>query len=235
MPSASECRAALSVLQDEVITCSRCSRLVAHREQIAREKRRAYRDCEYWGRAVPGFGDARARLLVVGLAPGAHGANRTGRVFTGDRSGEWLYRALHRAGFASQAESRDAGDGMRLQSAYITCAARCVPPGNRPTPGEIVACRPFLIRELDLLTRLKVVVGLGQIGFDTILRTFAERGVELPKPRPRFAHGAEVFLGPRLPTLLASYHPSQQNTLTGRLTEQMLDAIFDRARALLTG
>lgn len=233
MSNATERRAGLAALHADIVDCSRCRRLVAHCQKIAREKRRAYQDCEYWGRPVPGFGDPNAQLLLVGLAPGAHGANRTGRVFTGDRSGEWLYRALHRAAFASQAQSLGVDDGMRLQGAFITCAARCAPPGNRPTPKEVLACRPFLVRELELLTRLKVIIGLGQIGFDAVLRTFAARGVETPKPRPRFGHGAEVALGERQPILLGSYHPSQQNTQTGRLTQPMLDRIFRRARALL--
>jgi len=233
MPSVKQRRAGLSALNDEVIGCARCCRLVAHRQKVSAEKRRAYHDCEYWGKPVPGFGDPNARLLLVGLAPGAHGANRTGRVFTGDRSGDWLYRALYRAGFASRAQSRSADDGMHLRGAFITCAARCVPPGNRPTPQELLACRPFLIRELELLPRLKAIVGLGQIGFDSVLRTFAERGVDLPKPRPRFAHGCETKLGSRQPILLGSYHPSQQNTLTGRLTEPMFDRIFSRVRDLL--
>jgi uracil-DNA glycosylase family 4 len=207
---------------------------VAHRERIARERVARFRDWTYWGRPVPGFGDARARLLVVGLAPAAHGGNRTGRIFTGDESGNWLYRALHAAGFANQPTSVARDDGLGLIDAYVTAAARCAPPDNRPTPAEMERCRPFLLAELDRLERLRVVVVLGKIAHDAFLAALAARGESVPRPRPRFAHGAEH----RLPSglmLLCSYHPSQQNTFTGRLTRPMLDAVFDRAAALLDG
>ena len=198
---------------------------------MASEKRAAYRDQVYWGKAVPGFGDPRARLLIVGLAPGAHGANRTGRMFTGDRSGDWLYGALHRAGFANQPASSSRGDGLELHDAYITAAVRCVPPANRPTAEEGRACAPFLETELDLLERVRVVVALGGIAWNRTLATLARRGYEVPKPRPKFGHGAEVATGAL--TVLGSYHPSQQNTFTGRLTAKMFDAVWSRAGVLL--
>jgi uracil-DNA glycosylase family 4 len=215
-------------LAAEVAECRRCPRLVAWREQVAIERRAAYRDDEYWGRGVPGFGDPDATVLVVGLAPAAHGANRTGRMFTGDRSGEWLYRALHRAGYANQPTSEHRDDGLRLTGAYITAPVRCAPPANKPTPEERAACRPFFERELALLPNVRVVVALGQIGYDA---TCALLGV---RPRPKFGHGVEVpVAGGR--TILCSFHVSQQNTFTGRLTEPMLDAVFARARAIVTG
>jgi uracil-DNA glycosylase len=207
---------------------------VAHREQVARERVARFRDWVYWGRPVPGFGDSRARLLVVGLAPAAHGGNRTGRVFTGDESGNWLYRAMHAAGFASQPTSVARDDGLRLLDAYVTAAARCAPPGNRPTPLELARCRPFLVRELSLLTRLRVAIVLGKIAHDAFLAALAARGDLVPIPRPRFAHGAEHVL-PNGLLLLCSYHPSQQNTFTGRLTRPMLDAVFARAARMLDG
>jgi len=194
-------------------------------------KRAAFRDEPYWGRPVPGFGDPEAWLLVVGLAPAAHGANRTGRMFTGDRSGDWLYRALHRAGLASQPSSISREDGLRLRGVYITAAVRCAPPGNRPTTSERENCREFLEAELDLLENLRVVVALGGFGYGQALRILAARGFELPTPRPGFAHGREISLGPRL-DILASYHPSQQNTFTKRLTEPMFDRIWARALEL---
>ncbi len=220
-------------LNDEIIACTRCARLVAHREEIARKKRRAYREHSYWGRAVPGFGDASARVLILGLAPGAHGANRTGRMFTGDRSGEWLYRALHRAGFASQAESTGCGDGLKLLDAYITNAVRCVPPNNQPNRVEIDSCQPYLDRELDLLRRVKAIVALGHVGFRSALKVLVARGAHIGRPRPRFGHGAVITLGSEQPTVICSYHPSQQNTQTGRLTEQMLDDVFREVRRCL--
>ncbi len=204
---------------------------MAHRESVARVRRRQFRDEEYWGRPLPGFGDPAARLLVVGLAPAAHGGNRTGRMFTGDQSGDWLMRAMHGAGFANRPDSRARDDGLRLRDAYITAAARCAPPENRPTLEELATCRPFLLRERAVLDRVSVIVALGQIAFATVLTVERERGAVLPRPLPRFAHGAEALLG--TVTLLASYHPSQQNTQTGRLTAAMLAAIFDRARTLL--
>ncbi len=198
---------------------------------MAATRRAAYADQEYWGRPVPGFGDPRAWLLVVGLAPGAHGANRTGRMFTGDRSGDWLYGALHRAGLASRAESSHAEDGLELDGVWITSAVKCAPPDNRPTPGERESCRSFLERELGLLTRRQVIVCLGAFGYAQALRLLKDRGVALPRPRPRFAHGLELDLGSE-GSLLASFHPSQQNTFTGRLTRPMFDEIWQRAKEL---
>ncbi|MFQ5556200.1 MAG: uracil-DNA glycosylase [Acidimicrobiales bacterium] len=217
--------AALYGLEAEVVSCRACDRLVAWREQIGREKRAAYRDQRYWARAVPGFGDPDAHLLVVGLAPAAHGANRTGRVFTGDRSGDWLYRAMWRAGYASQPEATAIDDGLTLSGAWITAPVKCAPPANKPTAAERDTCRPFFRRELELLERLRVIVVLGRFAYDVACR---ELGV---LPRPRFGHGVEVPAGDGL-TVLCSYHVSQQNTFTGRLTEEMLDAVFTRAREL---
>jgi len=216
----------LGVLAREIGECRQCPRLVEWREQIGREKRAAFRDDDYWARGVPGFGDPAARLMVVGLAPAAHGANRTGRMFTGDRSGDWLYRALHRAGFANQAESTDRNDGLVLRDAWITSPVKCAPPQNKPSTGERDTCRPFLTRELALLRDVQVIVVLGGFGYQVACQ---ELGV---RPRPKFGHGAEVELeGGR--TLLCSFHVSQQNTFTGRLTEQMLDDVFSRARELI--
>lgn len=212
--------------------CRLCPRLVKWRETVAREKVKRFRESEYWGRPVPSFGDPRARVLIVGLAPAAHGGNRTGRMFTGDRSGDWLYRALHRAGFANQPTSTGREDGLRLRNCYITAALRCAPPDNKPLPAELSRCRPYLLEELELLRDVRVVVALGRIGFKTFLEACATRGMKLPKPRPKFGHGAECRLDERT-TLVASYHPSQQNTLTGKLTEQMLDDIFIRAAQLM--
>ena len=205
---------------------------MAHREAVARAKVARFRECAYWGRPVAGFGDPRARLLVVGLAPAAHGGNRTGRVFTGDESGNWLYAALHRAGFANQPTSVARDDGLRLDDAFVTAVARCAPPDNRPTPEEIATCRRYLLAELAALDRVRVVVALGQIAHAGFLAAARLRGVAVPRPAPRFAHGAEHALAPGL-VLLCSYHPSQQNTFTGRLTRAMLDDVFSRARALL--
>ena len=221
-------RTELTILQDELVQCRRCPRLVAWREKVAREKRAAFRDAEYWGRPVPGFGDPGAGVLVVGLAPAAHGANRTGRMFTGDRAGDWLFRGMHRAGFANQALSRDRDDGLALAGAYVTAGVRCAPPANRPTTAERDRCAPFLRRELDLMwPKLHTIVTLGGFAFGVILRMLGERGLPIPRPRPRFGHGVEVELG-RV-AVLASYHPSQQNTFTGRLTEPMFDAVWGRA------
>jgi uracil-DNA glycosylase family 4 len=228
-------------LEGALKRCRECPRLVEHRERIARVRRRAYADEEYWGRPVPSFGDRRAGLVVVGLAPAAHGANRTGRMFTGDRSGDWLFRALHRAGFASQARSTKRSDGLVLSDCLVTAAVRCAPPGNRPLTTERDSCRRWLEAELDLLAAHglpRVLVALGQFAYDQTLRTMRGRGFSVPRPKPRFAHGVEVALDGRpagaAPIVaIGSYHPSQQNTFTGRLTEEMLDAVFERARTLL--
>jgi len=222
-------------LDAEIIACRKCPRLIAHCRAIARTKRRAYRDWDYWGKPVPGFGDPRARVLIVGLAPGAHGANRTGRMFTGDSSGATLFGSLHRAGFASRPESTARDDGVRLTDLYITASIRCAPPNNRPLPVEIANCRSYLVRELQLLTRVRVVVALGRLGHDALLIAARDAGIVIPDPRPKFAHGAEAALtrGPRRVVLLDAYHPSQQNTQTGRLTPAMLDRIFHRARQLV--
>ena len=211
-------------------TCRRCPRLVAWREEVARVKRAAFADQEYWGRPVPGFGDADARVLVVGLAPAAHGGNRTGRIFTGDRSGDWLFAALYRAGFANQPTSVSRDDGLELRDMFIAAAVRCAPPANRPLPSERDNCLPYLVRELELLDGLRVIVCLGSFAWDAALRVLTARGVAVTRPRPRFGHLAEAQVTPY--TLLGSYHPSQQNTFTGKLTEPMLDAVFERAREL---
>ena len=224
-------RDTLARLAREIDACERCPRLRAHCRAIARVRRRQFRTETYWGRPLPGFGDPRARLLVVGLAPAAHGGNRTGRMFTGDDSGTWLLRAMHRAGFASVPWSRTRDDGLVLRDAWITAAARCAPPGNRPRPAELVRCRPYLVRERALLRRVRVIVALGRIGFRAVLASERARGGVLPRPLPRFAHGAVASLAGV--TLIASFHPSRQNTQTGRLTAPMLAAIFTRARALL--
>lgn len=218
-------------LQREIVSCRRCPRLVEWRERVAKEKRAAFRDDEYWGKPVPAFGDPAAAILVLGLAPAAHGANRTGRMFTGDRSGDWLYRALHKAGLANQPVSRSRDDGLRLDGVVVTAAVRCAPPGNKPTPAERDACRPWLERELDLLTGVRVIVTLGAFAYHQMLRILADRGHPVPRPRPRFGHGVEVDLADG-PVVLASYHPSQQNTFTGTLTEEMFDAIWERAARL---
>jgi uracil-DNA glycosylase family 4 len=212
----------LARLERDVIGCRACPRLVAWREQVAVEKRAAYRDEEYWGRPIPGFGDPAARIVVLGLAPAAHGANRTGRVFTGDRSGDWLFRAMHRAGLANQPESVSASDGLELHDAWVTAAVKCAPPANKPLPDERDACAPFLQREFALLAGTRVVVCLGQFGYQAACAHFGVR------PRPRFGHGVEVAIVGG-PTLICSFHPSQQNTFTKRLTEPMLDAVFARA------
>jgi uracil-DNA glycosylase len=204
-----------------------------HCEQIASVKRRAYRDWEYWGKPVPAFGDPEARLLILGLAPGAHGSNRTGRMFTGDESGNWLYRALHRTGFASQPTSTSRDDGLELRDAYITAAAHCAPPGNKPTPEELRSCRPFLEKELSLLSNVKVVVALGKIGFDTYLETLKSRGAIRSRAGFDFGHNLAYRFNPGEPVLLASYHPSQQNTSTGKLTEKMLLDVFRHARKII--
>jgi uracil-DNA glycosylase family 4 len=206
---------------------------VAWREEVAEVKRAAFAGEEYWGRPLPGFGDRGAAILVLGLAPAAHGGNRTGRIFTGDRSGDWLFAGLWRAGLANQPQSIHRGDGLELSGCYVTAAVRCAPPANRPLPSERDNCRPYLERELRLLTGLRVIVCLGGFAWDVALRALAALEVPTPRPRPRFGHGAEVALG--AVTLLGCYHPSQQNTFTGRLTEPMLDEVFARAKALVGG
>jgi uracil-DNA glycosylase len=223
--------AALDALAHDIEACRRCPRLTAWRERVAREKRRAYRDELYWGRPVPGFGDPQARLVLVGLAPGAHGANRTGRMFTGDGSGDFLYAALHRAGLGSQPASRARHDGLTLQGAFVTNACRCAPPGNRPASHELARCAQFLDRELALLAGARAVLALGAVAFHSTLAALARRGAALPSPRPRFGHGVEVHLAGAVP-LVASYHVSRQNTQTGRLTPALFDAVLSRALAL---
>jgi uracil-DNA glycosylase len=217
-------------LEREVISCRRCPRLVSWREEVARVKRAAFASQEYWGRPLPGFGDPTARVAVLGLAPAAHGGNRTGRIFTGDRSGDWLFAALWRTGLANQPTSVSRDDGLKLRDCYVTAAVRCAPPGNRPLPAERDNCLPYLVRELGLLRRASVIVCLGGFAWDAALRALAAHGEPVPRPRPRFAHGASIEIGRW--TLLGCYHPSQQNTFTGRLTEAMLDGIFRRATAL---
>ena len=222
---------ALAAIEREVVACTRCPRLVAWREEVAREKVARYRNEPYWGRPVPGFGDPAARIVLVGLAPGAHGANRTGRMFTGDGSGDFLWPALHAAGLASQPTSRHRDDGLRAIDLWVTAPVRCVPPDNRPLPSERDNCAPYLVRELAALDRARVIVALGAFGWDAALRTFAALGAEVPAPKPRFGHGAEAQVGSW--RLLGSYHVSQQNTFTGRLTKPMLDAVFARAAELV--
>jgi uracil-DNA glycosylase len=221
---------ALAALRREVVSCRRCPRLVAWREEVARVRRAAYAAEEYWGRPLPGMGGPDARVLVLGLAPAAHGGNRTGRIFTGDRSGDWLFAALYRAGYANQATSVSPDDGLALEGCYVTAAVRCAPPANRPLPAERDNCLPYLVRELELLEDVRVIVCLGGFAWDAALRAISALGIAIPRPRPRFVHGATVELG-RF-TLLGCYHPSQQNTFTGRLTEAMMDEVFARAREL---
>jgi uracil-DNA glycosylase len=218
-------------LNREVVACTKCPRLVTYRELIAREKRRAYRDCEYWGKPVPGFGDPNARVLIMGLAPGAHGSNRTGRPFTGDASGNFMYPVLYETGFANQSTATACGDGLKLRNLYITAAARCAPPANKPLPSELANCAPFLDREIEGLGRLKVVVALGKIGFDAYLNFERRRGIVQSKAGYVFAHGAQYDL-PDGKILLASYHPSNQNTQTGKLTRAMFLEIFKQASRL---
>jgi uracil-DNA glycosylase family 4 len=220
----------LAALERDITSCRACPRLVAWRETVAAEKRASFRDETYWGRPVPAFGDPGARVVVLGLAPAAHGANRTGRMFTGDRSGDFLYASLHRTGFANQPTSVRADDGLALRDCWITSGVRCAPPANKPLPSERENCRRWLDRELALLANLQVVVCLGGFAWDVALGSLPALGARVPRPRPRFAHGAEVDLGPV--TLLGCFHPSQQNTFTGRLTPPMMDAVFARAREL---
>jgi uracil-DNA glycosylase family 4 len=222
----------LETLHEQIIACRLCPRLCDYTAQIAQVKRRAYREWQYWGRPVPSFGDPHARVMILGLAPGAHGSNRTGRMFTGDRSGDILYKVLHRTGFASQPSSTSREDGLTLRGIYITAAAHCAPPGNKPLPEELRNCRPYLERELELMTNLRVVVALGKIAFDVYLDILKTRGVIASRAPFTFGHNMEYRIAPGLPRLLASYHPSQQNTSTGKLTEKMLTDVFRRAAKL---
>lgn len=218
-------------LEGDITVCRQCPRLVEWREEIAAQKRRAFSDWDYWGKPVPGFGDHEAQLLIIGLAPGAHGSNRTGRMFTGDSSGDTLFGAMHRAGFANKPMARGRGDDLKLQDAFLTAVGRCAPPKNRPTAEELTNCRPFLLREIELLHRVRVVLTLGQIAFDGYLRALRGQGLEIP--RLKFAHGLWHDFAPPAPSLVACYHPSRQNTQTGRLTDEMMDAVFSRIRSEL--
>jgi uracil-DNA glycosylase family 4 len=225
--------ASLLELHQEIVACTRCPRLIAYCRKIGREKRRAYREWEYWAKPVPGFGDPRARVLILGLAPGAHGSNRTGRPFTGDGSGHFLYRVLHQAGFASQPTATHRDDGLQLRDAYITAAVRCAPPQNKPAPKEIARCATFLDREFAALTEVQVVVALGRIAFDAYLNYLKRQGLIVGKAGFIFAHGARYPLADGKKTLLCAYHPSLQNTNTGKLTEKMLVDVFATARQLI--
>lgn len=218
----------LTKLQETIITCSRCPRLVRWREHIARQKIRRYRNLPYWGRPVPSFGNPRARLLIVGLAPAAHGGNRTGRMFTGDRSGDWLYRALHKFGFANQPVSTSREDGLKLKDCYITASLRCAPPKNKPLPKELLNCRPYLLEELQLLNNTRVIVALGKLAYDAVWSAMKELEWTAVKKKALFRHGTVVRLNNTC-TLICSYHPSQQNTFTGKLTQKMFDAVFRKA------
>jgi uracil-DNA glycosylase family 4 len=224
---------ALEILNRQIVACDKCSRLVEYRAHVAQVKRRAYRDSEYWAKPVPGFGDPRARLLLVGLAPGAHGANRTGRVFTGDSSGVFLYKIMYETGFASQPSSTSRDDGLTLIDAYISAAVRCAPPDNKPLPDEIRNCRPYLERELELLRDLRVMVALGKLAFDAYLAILHDQAKITRRADFVFAHDREHHTGPGQPILISSYHPSQQNTSTGKLTAEMFRAVFERARRLI--
>ena len=223
---------ALSVLQQEIEECTLCPRLTQYRKEIARQKVKRFQDWTYWGRPVPGFGDPKARLFVLGLAPAAHGGNRTGRVFTGDRSGDWLYEALHHFGFANQPDSTQKNDGLRLKDCYITAAVRCAPPANKPLPKEFETCRRYLLEELQNLRRIRVIVALGKMAFDAYLKSCRELGHLAVSPKPSFSHGKIVRL-PWNVTLVGSYHPSQQNTFTGKLTRPMFHQVFEMARKAL--
>jgi uracil-DNA glycosylase family 4 len=225
----------LQILEQSIVNCTACPRLVEHCLKIAQEKKRAYREWDYWGKPVPSFGDPQARLLIIGLAPGAHGSNRTGRVFTGDASGDLLYRVLHDTGFASQPHSRSIDDGLVLHDAYIAASVRCAPPDNKPTREEVARCRPYLERELDLLPRVRVVVGLGKLAFDNYLDIVRDRGLIRSRAGFAFAHNVVHQLGAGQPVLIGSYHPSQQNTSTGKLTEPMFREVFLRAQDLIQG
>ena len=230
IPPSAQHSSAWDALDRQITTCRLCPRLVAWREEVARVRRRAYKDETYWGRPITGFGDRQARVLVVGLAPGAHGANRTGRVFTGDSSGDFLFRALHAAGFANHPVSRHVSDGLALHDLYISAVCRCAPPDNKPAPDEITSCLPYLEQELALLYYMRVIVTLGRIAFDNTLRLYRQHGHTIP--RLAFSHGAVYSLGEGLPWMVASYHPSRQNTQTGRLTEAMFAEIWEKAKAL---
>jgi len=222
----------LELLNRQIVNCTKCPRLVEYREQIGRDRRRAYRDCEYWARPVPAFGDPHARVLVLGLAPGAHGSNRTGRPFTGDASGKFMYPILYKVGFASQPNAERRGDGLKLIDCYITAAVRCAPPGNKPLPSELANCAPYLDRELKILKELKVVVALGKIGFDAYLNSLKRAGILRSHAGYRFAHAAQYAM-PNGMMLLASYHPSNQNTATGKLTAAMFEAVFREAKRIV--
>ena len=225
----------LATLQQRVVRCKRCPRLVVYREKVAREKRRMFREWEYWGRPVPSFGDPDAKLVIVGLAPAAHGANRTGRMFTGDRSGDFLFRSLFEAGFATQAESRDREDGLKLRRCYITAALRCAPPGNKPLPEELRNCQSYFEEELRLLRRVRAVLALGRIAFDRYLNVLGEQVDLPPRSSMPFAHGASYSMPEGTPRLFASYHPSQQNTQTGKLTPAMMRKVLKDIDAYLQG
>jgi uracil-DNA glycosylase family 4 len=222
----------LGELNQAIVRCRKCPRLVRWRERVAENPPRRYQGENYWAKPLPGFGDPKARLLIVGLAPAAHGGNRTGRIFTGDRSGDWLYETLHTFGFSSRPNSIQRNDGLQLKDCYITAAVRCAPPDNKPLPAEFDRCRAYLVQELKLLKHARVVVALGKMAFDSFLKAYVENGGALPKPRPRFGHGSFVTLGNGL-ALLGSYHPSQQNTFTGKLTREMFHAVFKTAKDLL--
>jgi len=224
----------LRVLNEEIVACCKCPRLVKYREKVAREKRRAYRDWEYWGKPVPGFGGAQAKLLILGLAPAAHGANRTGRMFTGDRSGDFLYAALHNAGFANQSTSLHREDGLQLTNAYISATCRCAPPDNQPFPREILNCRSYLEREIEIL-KPKAILALGKIAWDGYLDILKQRGAIASRALYKFAHGAEAEIAPGTPGLFGVYHPSQQNTQTGRVTPAMYAKVLNRIKRFLEG
>ena len=222
----------LQELQQEIIACRKCPRLVQWRERVAREKTKRFQHWDYWGKPSPGFGDPRAQLLLVGLAPAAHGGNRTGRMFTGDRSGDWLYRSLHKFGFANQATSVSRDDGLMLKNCFITATCRCAPPKNKLEPSEIRNCRPYLLEEFQLLLNVKVIVGLGRIGFDSVVKCFEELRWATFRKKPAFGHGVAYEINKRS-VLLGSFHPSQQNTFTGKLTQRMFDSVFQRAAKLV--
>ena len=224
--------AALEELNSDIVACTKCSRLAEYIRDVGQKKRRMYLDWDYWARPIPSFGSADARVLLLGLAPAAHGGNRTGRAFTGDRSGDWVYGTLHKFGFANQPTSMHRDDGLQVQDVLVSAAARCAPPANKPLPTELETCRPYLVRELQLLSELRVVVALGKIAFDAFLVAARDADVEIPKPRPKFGHGSLHRLSNGL-VLLGSYHPSQQNTQTGRLTHPMFESIFAKVREIL--